>query len=244
MMNNEALTDKDLIEQALATVVSGGASQHDSTVEDAVSTQAEMKFQQVRERALKLDKDVLVAEMSAFVGGAALASTPRAGALAGLGGAATGFGLAESKSEALEEAGKTHMVALAAVGGVLVGTAARTGNVPVTLGIVAPVAATGIYQTGEIVVEDVVNQRDAGRMKVSQDVLGVALNSQPQEVVSAVDRVLEIVANQVAASGESVNERMNTTRAVLAEQINSGVFTRNLEIYQREIAERSSEPQF
>lgn len=242
-MNNEVLTDQDLIDQALVTVVNSGASQRDSTIKDAVSTQVEMKSQQAREKELQLDKDVLVAEMSAFVGGAALASTPTAGSFAGFGGATAGFGLAISKSEAVEEAGKTHMVGLAAVGGVAAGVAAQTGNAPAMIGIAVPVAAVGIYQTGEIVVEDIQSQREAGRMKASQNELEMALKEQPNAIVSAVDRVLEIVARQAAVSGESVSDRMDSTRVLLAEQIKSGAFARDLGSHQRELNERNPEPQ-
>lgn len=242
-MNNEVLTDKDLIDQALATVVSSGTSQHDSSVKDAVSTQAEVKLQLARERELQLDKDVLVAEMSAFVGGAALVSTPTAGSFAGLGGATAGFGLAISKSEAVEEAGKTHMVGLAAVGGMAAGVAAQTGNAPAMIGIAVPVAAVGIYQTGEIVVEDIQSQREAGRMKASQNVLEMALKEQPSAIVSAADRVLEIVARQSAVSGESVSDRMDSARVLLAEQIKSGAFARDLESHERELKDTRPEPQ-
>lgn len=242
-MNNEVPADKELIDQALGIVVNGGASQRDSTVMEAVSTQAETRFQQTREKELKLEKDVLVAEASAFVGGAALASIPTAGSFAGVGGASAGFGLAISKSEAVEEAGKAPMVGLAAVGGMAAGVAAQTGNAPLMIGVAGTVAAAAIYQTGEIVVDDVINQRDVSRMKASHAELGAALKGQPQEVVSAVDRVLEIVANQTAARGDDVNERMNSARATLAEEVSNGTFVRNLESYQRAVAEKNPEPQ-
>lgn len=242
-MNNAEATDKDLIDQAIDQVVRASTSQYNTTVEEAVSTRAEADSLLASEKELQRDKDVLTAEAAAFVGGAALASTPSAGILLGLGGAAAGFGIAQSKSEAVEEAGKTHMVGLAAAGGLAAGVAAQMGNVPATIGISGTFAAVALYQTGEIVVSDINNQLEARSKRSSQDVLLAALKGQPQEIVYAADKVLELVARQALAKGEAVNEHMDHARVMLAEQVNDGSFARDLEMHQRAILQKNSEPQ-
>lgn len=242
-MNNTEVADKDLINQAIDQVVSDNLYQGNTTAEEAVATQAEADARRARESDMQRDKDVLVAEMSAFVGGAALASTPTAGVIPGLGGAAAGFGLAMYQSEAVEEAGKTHMVGLAAAGGLATGVAAQMGNVPATVGIGGTFAAVALYQTGELVVSDIKNQLEAASVRGSQDVLLTALKGQPQEIVNAADKVLEFVARQTSANDEAVSERMDHARTMLAEQINNGSFARDLEMHQRAISQKNSELQ-
>lgn len=229
-MNNEQEVASDVFNEAIisATTVENGKTPQ---VDEVVTTQAEATAKLERERENKLEKDVLTAELAAFVGGASAASIRTAGTLAALGGATAAFGIVESKREAIEEVGKLPAVVGAAAGGFVVGAAIQSGNAS-AIAAVGTVAAVALWKAGEIVVSDIKEQSLEAGNKESQALLAKALEQQSPTIITAADKVLEIIANKPLQQGEAINERMDNARTLLAQKINSGEFANELAAHQ------------
>ncbi|MGZ8257884.1 MAG: hypothetical protein ACXWTR_01760 [Methylotenera sp.] len=230
-MNNEPEVASDVFNEA---IISAATAENGKTpqVDEVVTTQAEATAKLERERENKLEKDVLIGEIASFAGGVSAASIHTAGKVAGLGGATAAFAIVESKREAMEEAGKLPAVAGAAALGFAVGAAIQGGKAP-AIGAVGAVAAVALWKAAEIVVSDIKEQSLEAVNKESQALLAKALEQQSPTIISAADKVLEIIANKPLQQGEAINERMDNARTLLAQKINTGEFANELAAHQK-----------